>query len=31
MQGVTGEMLDWWFWWHALESLRYKISRLQQT
>lgn len=25
MPGVTGEMLDWWFWWHALESLRYKI------
>jgi hypothetical protein len=25
MSAVTGEMLDWWFWWHALESLRYKI------
>ena len=25
MPGVTGEMLDWWFWWHAIESLRYKI------
>jgi hypothetical protein len=25
MPGVTGEMLDWWFWWHAVESLRYKI------
>lgn len=25
MQGVTGDMLDWWFSWHALESLRYKI------
>jgi hypothetical protein len=25
MPGVTGEMLDWWFWWHALEDLRYKI------
>jgi phloretin hydrolase len=26
MPGVTGEMLDWWFWWHAAaEDLRYKI------
>jgi phloretin hydrolase len=25
MPGVTGEMLDWWFCWHALEGLRYKI------
>ncbi|MBN2160626.1 MAG: hydrolase [Spirochaetes bacterium] len=25
MPGVTGEMLDWWFSWHALENLRYKI------
>lgn len=25
MPGVTAEMIDWWFWWHALESLRYKI------
>jgi hypothetical protein len=25
MPGVTGDMLDWWFWWHALEDLRYKI------
>ena len=25
MPGVTGAMLDWWFWWHALEDLRYKI------
>lgn len=25
MPGVTGEMLDWWFVWHGLESLRYKI------
>ncbi len=25
MRGVTGEMIDWWFSWHAQESLRYKI------
>jgi hypothetical protein len=25
MPGVNVEMLYWWFWWHALESLRYKI------
>ena len=25
MPGVTGDMLDWWFSWHALEDLRYKI------
>ncbi|MBN1653395.1 MAG: hydrolase [Deltaproteobacteria bacterium] len=25
MPEVTAEMIDWWFWWHALESLRYKI------
>ncbi len=25
MPGVTGDMLDWWFSWHARESLRYKI------
>lgn len=25
MPGVSGEMIDWWFWWHALENLRYKI------
>lgn len=25
MPKVSGEMLDWWFWWHALEDLRYKI------
>jgi hypothetical protein len=23
--GVTKEMLDWWFWWHAQEPLRYRI------
>lgn len=25
MPGVTLEMLDWWFAWHGIESLRYKI------
>ncbi len=25
MPGVTPEMLDWWFAWHGIEPLRYKI------
>lgn len=25
MPNVTIEMIDWWFWWHAAESLRYQI------
>ncbi len=25
MPGVTDEIIDWWFAWHALEPLRYKI------
>ena len=25
MPGVTLEMINWWFAWHALEDLRYKI------
>ena len=25
MPGVTLEMLEWWFAWHGIESLRYKI------
>jgi len=25
MVGVTAEMIDWWFAWHGLEGLRYKI------
>lgn len=25
MPDVTAEMLDWWFMWHGLEGLRYKI------
>lgn len=25
MPGVTLEMIDWWFWWHAAEPIRYQI------
>ena len=25
MPGVTQEMIDWWFWWQAQDSLRYKM------
>ena len=25
MPGLTPEMIRWWFWWHAQESIRYKI------
>lgn len=25
MPGVTAEMINWWFWWHAKESVRYKL------
>lgn len=25
MPKVTIEMIDWWFWWHAKEPIRYKI------
>lgn len=25
MPGVTGEMFDWWFTWHQLDPVRYKI------
>ena len=25
MPGITPEMIRWWFWWHAQESIRYKI------
>jgi len=25
MQKVTGEMLDWWFWWHPINPLRYRM------
>ncbi len=25
MPNVSGDMLDWWFWWHSIDGLRYKI------
>ena len=25
MPGITLEMLQWWFWWHAKESARYRV------
>lgn len=25
MPGVSGEMIDWWFGWHSMESQRYKL------
>ncbi len=25
MPGITPEMIDWWFWWHPQDSLRYKV------
>lgn len=25
MPGVTKEMIDWWFWWHCQETLRYQV------
>ena len=25
MPGITKEMIDWWFWWHCQENLRYQI------
>jgi hypothetical protein len=25
LDGVTGEMYQWWFWWHAVESARYTL------
>ncbi len=25
MPGVTPEMIRWWFWWHAQQSIRYKL------
>ncbi len=25
MPGITVEMIEWWFWWHAQDSLRYKV------
>jgi len=25
MPGITTEMIRWWFWWHAQDSLRYQV------
>ena len=25
MKGITPEMIEWWFWWHAQDSLRYQV------
>ncbi len=25
MPGITAEMIDWWFWWHAQDKLRYQV------
>ncbi len=25
MKGITPEMIQWWFWWHAQDSLRYQV------
>ncbi len=25
MPNITPEMIDWWFWWHAQDSLRYQV------
>lgn len=25
MSGITADMIEWWFWWHTQESLRYKV------
>lgn len=25
MPDITAEMIEWWFWWHAQDSLRYKV------
>ncbi len=25
MPGITVQMIDWWFWWHAQDSLRYQV------
>lgn len=25
MPNVTKEMVDWWFWWHAQDPIRYKM------
>ena len=25
MPGITKEMIDWWFWWHCQDNLRYQV------
>ena len=25
MPGITREMIDWWFWWHCQDDLRYQV------
>ena len=25
MPGITKEMIDWWFWWHVQDDLRYQV------
>ena len=25
MPGITKEMVDWWFWWHCQDNLRYQV------
>lgn len=25
MPGITVDMIEWWFWWHAQDSLRYQV------
>jgi len=30
MPGVTAEMIDWWFVWHSLDPIRYKIWNPQE-
>ncbi len=25
MSDITAEMIEWWFWWHAQDSLRYQV------
>ena len=25
LPGVTAEMVQWWFWWHCQEDLRYQV------
>lgn len=25
MKGIAPEMIEWWFWWHVQDSLRYQV------